>query len=198
MSLLREIMGWPAAKRRKAAIGMAAGVAALLLAMLALPLWFAHQHYDDALEDIDKRLVRYERLAAARLQLEQKLEGVRAMGSRKYFLKASAASLSAAEVQDRVRQFIESAGGRVISVQMGTPRDEGKFKQVPVTVQANANIMVTRRILHALETNQPYLFVDSLVVRAQVPPGYKPPPGFEPEMFIQFEVSGYAIPGSGT
>jgi len=198
MSLLREIMGWPAAKRRKAAIGMAAGVAALLLAMLALPLWFAHQHYDDALEDIDKRLVRYERLAAARLQLEQKLEGVRAMGSRKYFLKASAASLSAAEVQDRVRQFIESAGGRVISVQMGTPRDEGKFKQVPVTVQANANIMVTRRILHALETNQPYLFVDSLVVRAQVPPGYKPPPGFEPEMFIQFDVSGYAIPGSGT
>ncbi len=198
MSLLREIMGWPAAKRRKAAIGMAAGVAALLLATLALPLWFAHQHYDDALEDIDKRLVRYERLAAARLQLEQKLEGVRAMGSRKYFLKASAASLSAAEVQDRVRQFIESAGGRVISVQMGTPRDEGKFKQVPVTVQANANIMVTRRILHALETNQPYLFVDSLVVRAQVPPGYKPPPGFEPEMFIQFEVSGYAIPGSGT
>lgn len=44
----------------------------------------------------------------------------------------------------------------------------------------------------------PICFVDSLVVRAQVPPGYKPPPGFEPEMFIQFDVSGYAIPGSGT
>ena len=198
MSLLREIMGWPADRRRKAAIGFAAGVAALLLVALALPLWFAHQHYDDALEDIDKRLVRYERLAAARPQLEQKLEGVRALGSRKYFLKASTASLSAAEVQDRVRQFIESAGGRVISVQMGTPRDEGRFKQVPVTVQANANIMVSRRILHALETNEPYLFVDSLVVRAQVPPGYKPPPGFEPEMFIQIEVSGYAVPGSGS
>ena len=53
---------------------------------------------------------------------------------------------------------------------MGTPRDEGKFKLVPVTVQANANIVVTRRILHALETTEPYLFVDSLLVRAQVPP----------------------------
>jgi general secretion pathway protein M len=198
MSLLREVVGWPAAKRRKAAIGLAAVVAALALAIVALPLWLAHRHYDDALEDIDKRLLRYERLAAARPQLEQKLEGVRALDSRKYFLKASAASLSAAEVQDRVRQFIESAGGRVISVQMGTPRDEGKFKQVPVTVQANANVIVARRILYALETSEPYLFVDSLLVRAQVPPGYKPPPGFEPEMFIQFEVSGFAIPGAGS
>jgi hypothetical protein len=191
-------MGWQADKRRKAALGLAAGAAVLVLVVVALPLWFAHQHYDDALEDIDKRLVRYERLAASRGQLEQKLEGVRALGSRKYFLKASAASLSAAEVQDRVRQFIEGAGGRVISVQMGTARDEGKFKQVPVTVQANANILVTRRILHGLETNEPYLFVDSLVVRTQVPPGHKPAPGFEPEMFIQFDVSGYSVPGSGT
>ncbi len=198
MSIFREVMGWPADKRRKAAIGLAAGIAALAIVAVALPLGFAHQHYDDALEDIDKRLVRYERLAAARPQLEQKLEGVRALGSRKYFLKASAASLSAAEVQDRVRQSIESAGGRVISVQMGVARDDGRFKQVPVTVQANANILVTRRILHALESNEPYLFVDSLLVRAQVPPGYKPPPGFEPEMFIQFEVSGFAIPGGGT
>lgn len=194
---LREITGWPAEKRRKAALGLAAGALALAVLVIALPLWLAHQHYDEALEDIDKRLVRYERLAAARPALEQKLEGVRALGSRKYFLKASAASLSAAEVQDRVRQFIESAGGRVISVQMGTPRDDGRFKQVPVTVQANANILVARRILHALETSEPYLFVDSLVVRAQVPPGHKPAPGFEPEMFIQFDVSGYAIPGGG-
>lgn len=194
---LREVASWPADKRRKAALGLAAGALALLAVAIAVPLWLAHQHYDDALEDIEKRLVRYERLAAARPALEQKLEGVRALGSRKYFLKASAASLSAAEVQDRVRQFIETAGGRVISVQMGTAKDDGRFKQVPVTVQANANILVTRRILHALETNEPYLFVDSLVVRAQVPPGHKPAPGFEPEMFIQFDVSGYAIPGGG-
>ena len=109
-----------------------------------------------------------------------------------------AASLSAAEIQDRVRQFIESAGrARSSACRWRTARDEGSFQQVTVTVQANANILVTRSILHALETNEPYLFVDSLMVRAQVPPGFKPAPGFEPEMFIQFDVSGYAIPGAG-
>ena len=80
-----------------------------------LPLWLAHRHYDNALEDMDARLVRYERLAASRPALEQKLEAVRAMGGRKYFLKASAASLSAAEIQERVRQFIDSDRRRASS-----------------------------------------------------------------------------------
>jgi hypothetical protein len=46
-----------------------------------------------------------------------------------------------------------------------------------------------------METAEPYLFVDAIMVRSQVPPGYKAPPGSEPEMFIQLEISGYAIAG---
>jgi hypothetical protein len=117
------------------------------------------------------------------------------MGSRKYFLKASAASLSAAEIQERARQFVEGNGGRLISVQVGQPKDEGRFRQVMVTVQANANIVATRKILQGIETAEPYLFIDALTVRAQVPPGFKPAPGFEPEMFIQLDISGFAISG---
>jgi general secretion pathway protein M len=189
------VMGWPPEKRRKAALGFLAAAIAAAIAAFALPLWLAHQHYDEALEDIDRRLVRYERLAAARPALQQKLEAVRALGSRKYFLKASAPSLSAAEIQERVRQFVEGQGGRLISVQVAQPRDEGSFRQVTVTVQANANISGAHKILHAIESGEPYLFVDALTIRAQVPPGFKPAPGFEPEMFIQLDISGFAIAG---
>ena len=188
-------MGLPPEKRRKAALGLLVGLVLAVLALVAIPLWLAHSHYDRALEDIDSRLVRYERLAAARPALQQKLEAVRAIGSRKYFLKASAPSLSAAEIQERARQFVESNGGRLISVQVAQPKDDGRFRQVTVTVQANANINATRKILYALETGEPYLFVDSFTIRAQVPPGFKPAPGFEPEMFIQLDVSGFAIVG---
>jgi hypothetical protein len=66
---------------------------------------------------------------------------------------------------------------------------------VTVTVQANASIIGTRKLLYAIETAEPYLFVDSLTVRAQVPPGFKPAPGFEPEMFIQLDISGFALAG---
>lgn len=190
---MRAIMGLPPEKRRKAALGLLVAIIAAGIALIALPLWIAHRHYDEALEDIDRRLVRYERLAAARPALQQKLEAVRAIGSRKYFLKASAPSLSAAEIQERARQFVEGNGGRLISVQVAQPRDDGRFRQVTVTVQANANIAATRKILHSLESGEPYLFVDSFTIRAQVPPGFKPAPGFEPEMFIQLDVSGFAI-----
>jgi hypothetical protein len=190
---MRAVMGWPAEKRRKAALGFLALVAALGIALVALPVWLAHRHYDTLLEDIDRRLVRYERLSAARPALERKLEAVRALGSRKYFLKAGAASLSAAEIQDKVRQFVEGNGGRIISVQPAAPRDEGRFRQVTVTIQANANIMALRKILLQLETSEPYVFVDTLTVRAQVPPGFKPSPGMDPEMFIQFDITGFAL-----
>ena len=188
-----SLMHWTPDKRRKAALAILAGVVLAMLAVVALPLWLAHRHYDEALDDIDRRLTRYERLAAARPALQEKLEAVRALGSRRYFLKASAASLSAAEIQERARQFVEGNGGRLISIQVGQPKEDGRFRQVTVTVQTNANILALRKILHAMETSEPYLFVDSLMVRSQVPPGFKATPGFEPEMFIQLDVSGYAI-----
>ncbi len=192
---MRAILGWTPERRRKAALAFLAGAVAVLALLVALPIWLAHRHYDTALDDLDRRLSRYERLAAARPALERKLVAVRAMDSRRYFLKASAASLSSAEMQERVRQFVEAAGGRIVSVQVGQPRDEGRFRQVSVTLQLNASTPVLRKILLALESSEPYVFVDSLMVRAQVPPGYKPPPGMEPEMFIQLDISAYAIAG---
>jgi general secretion pathway protein M len=188
-----SVAHWPAEKRKRLAIGLLVAGIVLLLAIFALPVWLVHRHYDDALEQISQRLTRYERLAATRAEQQAKLEAVRALNSRKYFLKAAAPSLAAAEIQDRAKNFVEANGGRPISVQVAAPKDEGRFKQVTVTVQLNANITALRKILYAIETNEPYLFVDNLMIRSQVPPGFKASPGFEPEMFIQFDVSAYAV-----
>ena len=188
-----SVAHWPADKKKRLAIGLLAAGVVLLLAIFALPVWLVHRHYDDALEEIEKRLTRYERLSATRPQLQAKLEAVRALNSRKYFLKASAASLAAAEIQERAKNFVEANGGRPISVQVAAPKDDGRFKQVTVTVQLNANITALRKILYAIESSEPYLFVDNVMIRSQVPPGFKASPGFEPEMFIQFDVSAYAV-----
>ena len=188
-----SVAHWPAEKKKRLAIGLLAGSVALVLATFALPVWLVHRHYDDALEQIEQRLTRYERLAATRPELQAKLEAVRAINSRKYFLKSSAASLAAAEIQERAKNFVEANGGRPISVQVAAPRDDGRFKQLTVTVQLNANITALRKILYAIETSEPYLFIDNVMIRSQVPPGFKASPGFEPEMFIQFDVSADAI-----
>ena len=55
---MRAVVGWPADKRRKAALGLLAGVVLLALAVVALRRWLAHGHYDEALDDLGSRLVR--------------------------------------------------------------------------------------------------------------------------------------------
>jgi len=83
-------------------------------------------------------------------------------------------------------------------MQAPSSRDEGRYRQVTVNVQLTANVIALRKILSAIETRTPYIFVDNLMVRSQVPSNFKPGPGAEPEMFVQFDVSGYTITGPAT
>jgi hypothetical protein len=59
-----------------------------------------------------------------------------------------------------------------------------------------ANVQAMRKILYAIENHVPYLFVDNLTIRSQVPANFRPAPGAEPEMFLQFDVSGFTITGA--
>lgn len=186
----------PGSRRRTVAVGLLAAAVAVVVVAAGVPLWLAHQHYDTALEDLGQRLERFERLSESRPALEQKLEGVKAQGSRRFFLKATASSLAAAEVQEQVRRIIETGGARVTSVQVAQPRDEGGFRQFGVSAQFSANIAALRRVLVAVDSSEPYLLVDTLTVRSQVPPNFKPPPGFEPEMYVQLDVAGFAVKGA--
>ncbi len=78
-------------------------------------------------------------------------------------------------------------------MQAPVSKDDGHYRQMSANVQIAANIFALRKILHAIENNVPYLFVDNLTVRTQVAGNFKPAPGAEPEMFVQFDVSGYSL-----
>jgi general secretion pathway protein M len=96
-----------------------------------------------------------------------------------------------------LRLMLEGHGGGLSTMQAPTAKEEGRYRQVTVNVQMTANVFALRKILHAIETNTPSLFVDNLTVRTQVPPNFRPAPGQEPEMFVQLDVSGYSISGAG-
>ena len=81
-------------------------------------------------------------------------------------------------------------------MQSPTAKEDGRYRQITVNVQLTANIVALRKILYAIENHTPFLFVDSLQVRTQVPPNFKPQPGQEPEMFVMLDVTGYALTGS--
>jgi general secretion pathway protein M len=186
----------PPARSRALAVGLLVLAIVAIVAAIAIPVWMVNRHYDRALAENADRYDRLRRIAATRPAIARELEAMRAKDPRRFFLRSGAAALSAAEAQEALRGLIEQGGGRLITVQAPTAKDEGRYRQITVNVQLTANIFALRKILHAIENNTPFLFVESLQVRTQVPPNYRPQAGAEPEMFVMLDVSGYALTGS--
>ena len=176
-------------------MGLMFAAVALAVAAVAIPVWLFNRHYDRALAESMDKLERYQRIAATRGEVARDLEVMRAHDPRRFFLRSGPAPLSAAEAQEALRAIIEANGGRLITMQAPSSREEGRHRQVTVNVQLTANVLALRKILNAVETRTPFLFVDNLMVRSQVPSTFKPGPGSEPEMFVQFDVSGYSLTG---
>ena len=162
---------------------------------IAFGVWKVNQYYETELANKRDRIERYQRIASTRQDVAKQLDAMRAKEPRKFFLRGGATSLSAAEAQEAVRAIIEQNGGTLITMQAPTSRDEGRFKQINVNVQLTATIQSLRRILHAIEGNTPYLFVENLMIRSQSAAQHRPLPGQEPQVFVHFDVTGYAPAG---
>jgi general secretion pathway protein M len=186
----------PPERSRAVAVGLLVFLVLVVGAAIAVPVWMFHRHYDVALEDSATKYDRFRRLAGTRPAVARQLEAMRAKDARKFFLRSGAAALSAAEEQEALRSLIEQSGGRLITMQSPTAKEDGRYRQITVNVQLTANVLALRKILYAIENNTPFLFVDSLQVRTQVPPNFKPQPGQEPEMFVMLDVTGYALTGT--
>lgn len=180
---------------RRAAAGLLVGAALGVLAVIVLPFYLLNRHYDAALADLGDKLERYRRVAGSRAAATQQLEAIRALEPRKGFLRSGAPALSAAEASEALRAIIEANGGKLITIQAPVAREEGRYRQFTLNVQLSGPIFALRRILHAIETNQPALFVESLQVRSQVPANFKPNPGAEPDVYMQLDVSGFTVSG---
>ena len=90
---------------------------------------------------------------------------MRAKDGRRFFLKNTAPNLAGAELQEQVRAAIEGNGGRITTSQNQSPRDEGRFRQITVTVQFFATTPALQKILFAIEAQPPYLSVENMTLR---------------------------------
>ena len=197
MSSVTTAISWLPGKsrdRRILAIAIALLLAVIIAAIVLVPVVMLHRYYDDHLGRMTRQLKTQSALNASRPELARALDTLRANNTRKLFLHGATPALAAAELQDQVKQAIESVGGRVALVQGIAPKDDGAYRIVAAQFHLNVSNSNLRRVLHALETREPYFFIDNLTVRALVPPGYRPPPGAaEPEVFVQMDVSGVTL-----
>ena len=183
-------------RERRLAVGLLVGAVIAVVGLLGLLAWYPYHRYDRELGDRQEKVDRFHRIAGTRAEVAKQLESMREKDSRRFFLRSGAAALSVAEAQEIVRGIVESSGGRLITMQALPAKEEGRYRQVSAQVQLAANIFALRKILHSVETHVPYLFIENLMVKTQVPGNFRPGPGAEPEMFVTFDVHGYSLTGA--
>ena len=188
-------LAYPLTPSRSRALALALLFVAVFvaLALLLAPFLLLHRHYNAAIDSAQERLQRYRSISAQAPELQKALDALRAKQGRRFFLKNTAANLAGAELQDLVRAAVENNGGRITTVQITAPRDDGRFRQIGVNLQLFATTPNLQRILYAIETQQPYLVIENLTVRPlNAFRGFKPAPGAEPEVSVLLDVTGFA------
>lgn len=183
--------------RRVLAIAILVLSVAVVLAAIIVPAVLLNRHYDQNLIRMTRQWKSQSAFNELRPQVTRALDQLKAKDVRKLFLKGTTAALGSAELQDHVAQVIEGNGGKLIARNVNQHKDDGPYRIVTANFQFNISNANLRRMLHALEAREPYLFNDNLMVRSQTPPGYRPPAGtVEPDLYVQMDVSGIAYVGT--
>lgn len=179
---------------RALAIALLIVAVAVGLALLIAPWLMFHRHYDDAIDSMSDRLERYRRVATQGPEYRKALDAVRAKDGRRFFLKNTAPNLAGAELQDMVKAAIDSNAGRLTTISITPPRDDGRFRVIGVNLQLFATTANLQKILYALETQTPYTLIENITVRPlNAFRGFKPAPGNEPELSVLLDVYGFAF-----
>jgi general secretion pathway protein M len=174
----------------------------MVIAAIALPALAMNRHYDELIEGMNNQLEVYRRVARHSDQYQtkyQRLQRIRQQDRR--YLRSDTESLATAELQRIVKQIIAGNKGEILSTQVMRTSEEQGFKRVAIRMRMKSTLEEMVKILHALETEQPYLFIENVTVRSrQVArrrlPSNKAIDEAMSQLDIDFQLSGYMRGGN--
>jgi len=181
-------------EQRTVAIGLLAVLLIVGYFGVVEPIVEAYQEYDEHLENLQDRLVGYERVSADKGLLQRQFNQIKKQASKEqvgYFTGGTHA-LAAAKIQDYVKRVVEENGGRLNSIQI-LPEGETQEKDaVPITlrVQISGNVATVQKVLYTLESAQPRMFIDNLYLRGRSAYNYSGRQA-DDQLDIRFHLSGY-------
>lgn len=72
---------------------------------------------------------------------------------------------ASAYLQSRLKEIVSLHKGQLKSLQVQRLKEDGSLSRISVRVQAGLDIYQLPKVLHAIESNTPFLFVDALDAR---------------------------------
>lgn len=173
------------------ALAILGAVIAVPLAGLAVEARML-QRADEDHDEIAAQIADLGRVGARKPGLLQHRDALRAsLGQGDRFLAGANAAIGGANLQRLVGTIIDGAGAQMEDAAVLPAREEGAYLRVGLRVTLSTRIDPLQRVLYAVESGLPDLFIDDLEVRTAEPGAA------DPVLSITFGVYGY-MPRSGT
>lgn len=148
-------------------LGILLGLLLVIGSLVLTPWWQKLDEYHRKIEQHTAQISRFQQMQARRPALERELQQLRGQIDRNnLFISAETAALAAADLQQRVKQAVASAGGQLVSTQNLTEPAGDRLTEIVIRVRMNGDGDVLLKVLHGLESNRPLLLVDNLTVRS--------------------------------
>lgn len=148
---------------RAAALGLIGLVAGVLWFAAAAPLLAYWQHTGEAIEDAARLRTRL--AAIVSLEADPGVHQEHLDAYRGDFLTGSSEATIGAELQARLRAVVTTNNSELLSAQALPSRKVGSLSVVGLRLQMRGPLDSIQRILHAVETAHPLLFVERAVLR---------------------------------
>ncbi|MET0049127.1 MAG: type II secretion system protein GspM [Sedimenticola sp.] len=155
------------ARGRAVALGILLIPLILLFQYALVPAWQGYQAIGEETAEIHAQLLRYKRLVRDLPELEKQTAALkRSRILAPYFLQGQNTALAAASLQHRLREQVKAQEGRVLSARVLKPETDGPFEIISLNARLQLKLEGLQHLLHAIETQQPYQFVDKLSITA--------------------------------
>ena len=183
-------------------VGRVAAVALLLVSLAAIhflalaPLLDSYRRDADAIVETRDLLARFDRQAAARSGLEERLASLRSLVAQQgHYLEDATYAVAAASLQDNVKAIVEGQGGEVQSIQTMPSAANDESRKVAIRVQSILSVEPLLHTIHQLESGAPYLFIDNLEIQGRLSrQARRGEADAETELLVWFDLYGFLPP----
>lgn len=135
-------------------------------AVLIMPAIDMRNEHRQQIEELQFQYSRFAKLANQRDNIKQQLGQLRKQQANSTgFLEDKPESLAAADLQNHIRNLIETKGGTLISTQVVQHKSASIFPDVRIRIQMRAGMKALQEVIYALESGQPTLLLDNVYLQ---------------------------------
>ncbi|HEY1723149.1 MAG TPA: type II secretion system protein GspM [Magnetospirillaceae bacterium] len=142
--------------------------------------------------ELTDALNRYQQRAERLSALEKEITALPQGGAQaEGYLPGDSEALAGAALQERLKTLVAQWHGQLTSIQLMPAKAEGKALRLAARGEITLNTNALLHVLYAIESQTPYLFVDTLTIHAMAPSGRAAQAEADVPLSVQFDVSGY-------